>query len=142
LGNRIFVGTLDAHLIALDATTGKVVWDAVVADYARGYSITSAPLAVDDMVVAGVAGGEFGIRGFVDAYDAASGQRRWRFYTVPAPGEPGSETWEGNSLSHGGAPPWLTGSFDPELRLIYWGVGNPSPNYNGQNRNGDNLYSD
>jgi alcohol dehydrogenase (cytochrome c) len=141
LGDNVFVGTLDGHLISLDASSGKVEWDVKVADQSLGYSITGAPLAVEDMIVTGVGGGEFGVRGFVDAYDAASGKRRWRFYTVPGAGESGSETWENNSLRSGGAPTWLTGSFDPELRLIYWGVGNPSPNYNGRNRKGDNLYS-
>jgi len=141
LGNRLFVGTLDAHLIALDANTGKVVWDVTVANSAKGYSITAAPLAIEDRIVTGVGGGEYGVRGFVDAYDAATGRRLWRFETLPAPGGPGSETWEGNSLRGGGAPTWLTGSFDPQLRLIYWGVGNPAPNFYGENRKGDNLYT-
>ena len=141
LGNRVFVGTLDAHLIALDAGTGRVLWDVPVAEYSSGYSITGAPLAIDGMVVTGVANGEFGNRGFIDAYDAASGERRWRFYTVPAAGEPGSETWQGSSLTNGGAPTWVTGSFDPESRLLYWGVGNASPDFYSENRPGDNLYS-
>jgi alcohol dehydrogenase (cytochrome c) len=141
LGNRVFVGTLDAHLIALDAGTGKAIWDVDVGDSTKGYSITGAPLVVDDMVLTGVGGGEYGIRGFVDAYDAASGQRRWRFESLPKTGEPGSETWGGNTLERAGAPTWLTGSFDPELRLIYWGIGNPSLNFDGENRKGDNLYS-
>jgi alcohol dehydrogenase (cytochrome c) len=141
LGNRVFVGTLDAHLIALDAGTGKVIWDVAVADSARGYSITGAPLVVDDMVLTGVGGGEYGIRGFVEAYDAASGQRRWLFESLPEPGQPGSETWGGNSLEKAGAPTWLTGAFDPELRLIYWGIGNPSLNFDGENRKGANLYT-
>jgi alcohol dehydrogenase (cytochrome c) len=141
LGDRVYVGTLDAHLVALDARTGKVQWDIAVANPAAGFSITGAPLAVGDMIVTGVAGGEFAVRGFLDAYDAATGKRRWRFYTIPAPGEPGSETWAGNSIERGGGPTWLTGSYDPELRLIYWGVGNPSPNFAGDGRHGDNLYS-
>jgi alcohol dehydrogenase (cytochrome c) len=141
LGSRVFVGTLDAHVIALDANTGRVLWDVPVDDSSKGYSITGAPLAIDDMVVTGVGGGEYGIRGFIDAYDAATGKRRWRFYTVPAKGEPGSETWEGGPGPTGGAPTWLTGSFDPQLRLIYWGVGNPSPNFDGANRKGNNLYT-
>jgi alcohol dehydrogenase (cytochrome c) len=141
LGNRVFVGTLDAHLVALDAGTGKVIWDVEVADHKAGYSITGAPLVVDDMVVTGIAGGEYGIRGFIDAFDAASGTRRWRFYTIPAAGEPGRETWGADSTEKGGSPTWLTGSFDPALRLIYWGTGNPSPNYYGAGRSGDNLYS-
>jgi alcohol dehydrogenase (cytochrome c) len=142
LGDRLFVGTLDAHLVALDASSGKVVWDVNVAGQANGLSISGAPLVVDDMVVTGVAGGEFGVRGFIDAYDAASGKRRWRFYTVPAPGESGSGSWAGDSWRTGGAPTWLTGSFDPQLRTLYWGVGNPSPNFYGEDRKGDNLYSD
>jgi alcohol dehydrogenase (cytochrome c) len=141
LGNRVIVGTLDAHLVALEASTGKVIWDVAVAEQEKGYSITGAPLAVDDMVVTGVAGGEYGARGFVDAYDAASGQRRWRFFTVPAAGEPGSESWAASSHVLGGGPTWLTGSFDPDLRVLYWGVGNPSPNFYGRNRSGDNLYT-
>jgi alcohol dehydrogenase (cytochrome c) len=141
LGDRVFVGTLDAHLVALDARTGHVIWDVPVADASKGYSITGAPLAIDNLVVTGVGGGEYGIRGFVDAYDANTGKRHWRFYTIPEPGQPGSDTWGGGSLRSGGGPTWLTGSFDPELRLIYWGVGNPSPNFYGEIRNGDNLYT-
>jgi len=141
LGNRVFVGTLDAHLVALEGSTGKVMWDVMVADASKGYSITAAPLAIDDLIVTGVAGGEFGARGFIDAYDAKSGQRRWRCYTLPELGQPGSETWGGDALRRGGAPTWLTGAFDPDLRLIYWGVGNPSPNFYGQKRIGDNLYT-
>jgi len=141
LENRVFVGTLDAHLLALDARTGRILWDISVGDSAKGYSITGAPLVIDDMVLTGVGGGEYGIRGFVGAYDAESGQRRWRFESIPDPGQPGSETWKDDSLARGGAPTWLTGTFDPELRLVYWGIGNPSPNFFGENRAGDNLYS-
>lgn len=137
LGDRIFVGTLDAHLIALDANTGSVVWDVAVAEPSNGYAITGAPLAVDGMVITGVAGADYGARGFVDAYDSVTGKRRWRFYTVPAAGEPGSETWGGHAGAGGST--WVTGSFDPELRLIYWGVGNPSPSFYGEGRPGDNL---
>ncbi len=140
-GSNVYVGTLDAHLVALDAKTGRVVWDAAVADSAAGYSITAAPLAIDDKIITGVAGGEFGIRGFLDAYDAANGKRLWRFYTVPAPGEPGHDTWSGESWKTGGAPTWLTGSFDPDLNLIYWTVGNPAPTFQNDVRKGDNLYS-
>jgi len=141
LGANLYVGTPDAHLIALDASTGKLVWDVAVADFSSGYSITAAPLAVGDLVITGVAGGEYETRGFVDAYDAATGKRRWRFFTVPAAGEPGSETWDQASLSTAGAPSWMTGAFDPELGLIYWGIGNPHPNFFGGGRRGDNLYS-
>jgi alcohol dehydrogenase (cytochrome c) len=141
LDDSLFVGTLDAHLLALDLQTGKVRWEVTVADPKAGYSITAAPLALDDRVVIGVAGGEYGARGFIDAYDAATGARRWRFWTVPGPGEPGHETWSGDSWKTGGAPTWVTGVYDPALDLVYWGAGNPAPNYDGDGRAGDNLYS-
>jgi alcohol dehydrogenase (cytochrome c) len=141
LGNRLYMGTVDAHLVALDAKTGNVIWDIEEADHAKGYSITVAPLAVKDKIVVGVSGGEYGIRGFLDAYDAATGKRVWRFYTIPAPGEPGSETWNNDAWKRGGGPTWLTGSYDPELNLLYWGVGNASPDWNGDVRPGDNLYT-
>jgi alcohol dehydrogenase (cytochrome c) len=139
LGKSVFVGTPDAHLVALDAGTGEVLWDVAVADRSSGYSITGAPLAANNMVITGVAGGDYGARGFIDAYDAASGKRQWRFYTAPAAGEPGGETWGGGGGR--GAATWLTGSFDPELSLIYWTTGNPSPSFSGDTRPGDNLYS-
>ena len=142
LGDRLYLGTVDAHLVALDAKTGSVIWDVEVADRRTGHSITLAPLVVKDKIIVGISGGEFGIRGFLDAYDAKSGKRVWRFHTVPGPGEPGHDTWEGDSWKTGGAPTWLTGSFDPELNLIYWGTGNPSPDFQGEDREGDNLYSD
>jgi alcohol dehydrogenase (cytochrome c) len=141
LGGRLFLGTLDAHLVALDCLTGKVLWDVTVADFKAGYSITAAPLAVKDKVIIGISGGEFGIRGFLDAYDAATGKRAWRFWTVPGPGEPGNETWAGDSWKTGAAGTWATGVYDPALNLIYWGTGNPGPDYNGAMRRGDNLYS-
>jgi alcohol dehydrogenase (cytochrome c) len=141
LGSNLFFGTLDAHLVALDIKTGSVSWDVQIADYKTGYSITSAPLALKNMIITGVAGGEYGARCFLEALDASTGKQIWHFDTVPQPGQPGSETWEPGSLKTGGAPTWLTGSFDPELNLLYWPVGNPSPNYNGDSRRGDNLYS-
>src|SRR6059036_631381 len=141
-GDRVYIGTVDAHLVSLDAKTGGVLWDVEVADYRTGHSLTGAPLAVKDMIIAGINGGEYGIRGFLDAYDAATGKRKWRFWTIPGLGEPGSETWEGDSWKTGGAPTWVTGSFDPEQNLIIWGTGNPSPDWNGDVRKGDNLYSD
>ncbi len=142
LGDRLFLGTLDAHLVALDIKTGAVIWDAEIGDYKEGYSITSAPLAFKNMVVTGVAGGEFGVRGFVSARDAGTGKEIWRFDTIPEPGQPGSETW-GNkdALKTGGGPTWLTGTFDPDANLLFWPVGNPSPNYEGDSRHGDNLYT-
>ncbi len=142
LGDTLYMGTLDAHLVALDAKSANVRWNVEVADNKTGYSITSAPLVIKDMVITGIGGGEYGIRGFLDAYDAKTGKRRWRTYTIPKPGEPGNETWEGDSWRTGGSPTWMTGSFDPELNLIYWGVGNPGPDWNGEVRKGDNLYSD
>ncbi len=142
LGDWVFVGTVDSHLVALDAKTGAVLWDVEVADYRTGHSITVAPLIVKDMVICGISGGEYGIRGFLDAYDAASGERRWRFWTVPEPGQPGADTWPGDSWKTGGGPTWVTGSFDPEQNLIIWGTGNPSPDWNGDSRLGDNLYTD
>ncbi len=141
LGTTLYWGTIDAHLIALDAGTGQLVWDSIVADYTNGYTITSAPLTVKNLVLIGVSGGEFGIRGHLDAYDATTGERIWRFYTIPAPGEEGSETWSGDSWKRGGAGAWLSGSYDPALNLLYWGTGNPSPLYYGDDRLGDNLFA-
>ena len=141
LDETIYVGTLDARLVALDAESGVERWSTEVADNAVGFSMTGAPLAVDGKVIVGVAGAEAGIRGFLDAYDPETGARLWRTYTVPAPGEPGSETWEGDAWEHGGGSTWLTGSFDPDLNLIYWGTGNPAPDWNGDVRPGDNLYT-
>ena len=141
LADTLYLTTLDANLIALDARSGRVVWKKPIADPALNYTATGAPLAVKDKIIVGIAGAEGGIRGFLDAYDAKTGERAWRFWTVPAPGEPGSETWGGDSWRHGGASTWLTGSFDPELNLLYWGTGNPGPDYNGDVRPGDNLYS-
>jgi alcohol dehydrogenase (cytochrome c) len=142
LGDRVFIGTVDAHLVSLDAKTGATLWDVPVADYRTGHSITVAPLALNNMIVCGISGGEYGIRGFLDAYDPKSGKRLWRFWTIPEPGQPGSETWSGNAWKTGGGPTWVTGSFDPEQNLIIWGTGNPSPDWNGDSRPGDNLYTD
>jgi PQQ-dependent dehydrogenase (methanol/ethanol family) len=141
LENRVFFGTLDAALVALDARTGRVLWETQVADTMEGYSITGAPMAVQGKVIVGIAGGEFGIRGFIDAYDAVTGKRLWRFYTIPGPGETGHDTWSGDSWKRGSGGTWLTGSYDPELNLLYWTVGNPGPNMNGDVRKGDNLFT-
>jgi alcohol dehydrogenase (cytochrome c) len=140
LGGLVYVGTMDARLIALDRDTGAVKWEAKVADWEQGYSITGAPLALKDLVLTGVAGGEFGIRGFVKAYDAKSGALRWTTYTIPGPGEPGNDTWPGETWKHGGAPTWTTGVFDPALNLVYWNTGNAGP-WNCQVRKGDNQWS-
>jgi len=141
LDSTVFVGTADARLVALDARSGALRWSVAVADNALGYAITAAPLAFGDLVVIGISGAEAGIRGFLDAYDARTGERRWRFYTIPAPGEPGSETWSGDAWKTGGGSTWVTGSYDPALNLVYWGVGNPGPDWNGDLRPGDNLYT-
>jgi alcohol dehydrogenase (cytochrome c) len=140
LDGNVYVGTIDGHVVALDARSGTERWDARVANNDEGYAITAAPLAVDGKIIVGVSGGEAGVRGFIDAYDAKTGKRLWRFWTVPAPGEPGSDTWTRESWKHGGAATWLTGSYDPALKLLYWGTGNPGP-WNGDVRRGDNLYS-
>lgn len=140
-GETLYLGTLDAHLVALDMRTGVVRWETVMEDYKRGHAITVAPLAVKGKVIVGISGGEFGIRGFLDAYDAQTGERAWRFWTVPGPGEPGHGTWLGDSWKTGGAPTWVTGSYDAELNLIFWGTGNPGPDFDGDEREGDNLYA-
>jgi len=141
LGDKVFLGTLDAHVIALDAKTGSVLWDVNAVDYKFGYSFTLAPLVVKNLVILGVSGGEYGIRGFIDAYDADTGQRKWRFYTVPGPLQPGHETWEKDSWKIGGAPAWITGTYDPVTGQLFWPTGNPSPSNRGEGRAGDNLYS-
>jgi alcohol dehydrogenase (cytochrome c) len=141
LGDTLFMGTIDGHLIAVDARTGKPIWDVALGKPESGYALTLAPLVVKDKVLVGPAGGEFGIRGFLAAYDARTGKEAWRFNTIPGPGEAGHETWGGDSWRRGGGPVWLTGSYDAELNLTYWGVGNPSPDYNGDVRPGDNLYT-
>ena len=141
LDDKLFVATLDGYLVALDLKSGTQRWSARVVDYKLGYSVTMAPLAIDDKVIVGISGGEAGIRGFVDAYDARTGKQVWRFYTIPGPGEPGHETWSGDDWKTGGGATWVTGAYDPELKLVYWGVGNPGPDWNGDIRPGDNLYT-
>ena len=141
-GDTLFMGTLDAHLVAIDAKVGKPLWNTTVADGKVGYSITHAPLVVKDKVIVGAGGGEFGIRGLIAAYDAKTGKEAWRFHTIPGPDEPGHDTWEGDAWKTGGGSVWQTGSYDPELNLTYWGIGNPGPDWNPSQRPGDNLYSD
>lgn len=142
LGDTLFMGTLDAHLVAIDRITGKALWNLAVADVKQAYSITMAPLVIKDKVLIGVGGGEYGIRGFVAAYDAKTGKEAWKFYTIPGPGEPGHDTWDADDWKTGGAPAWVTGSYDPALNLTYWGIGNPGPDWNPKQRPGDNLYAD
>ena len=141
LGDRVFMVSDNAHLFALHRFTGQLIWDVEMADSHENYGSTSAPLVVNDLVVAGVSGGDEGIRGFLDAYKASTGERVWRFWTIPAPGEPGSESWSGRALEHGCGATWLTGTYDPESKLLYWPTGNPCPDYNGDERKGDNLYT-
>jgi len=142
LDDTLYMGTLDAQLVALDISTGRKKWQTQVAEYNKGYGVTLAPLVVKDKIVVGPAGGELGIAGFLAAYDAKTGRELWRFNTVPHPGEPGNETWAGDSWKTGGASVWVTGSYDPELNLVYWGTGNPGPDWNPAMRPGANLYSD
>jgi alcohol dehydrogenase (cytochrome c) len=140
-GNSVFMQTDNAHLLALNRLTGSVLWETEMADWRRNYNTTGSMIAIEDLVVAGTAGGEQGVRGFVAAYDQATGKEVWRFWTIPAPGEKGSETWDGPDIEHGGGPTWLTGSYDPETKTVYWATGNAGPDFNGDNRKGDNLYT-
>jgi len=141
-GDTVFLASFDARMIAIDAKTGRELWKTEPAgDPKDGYAFTVAPLVVKDKVIAGTAGGEFGVRGFIAAWDVKTGKEVWRFNTVPGPGEAGHDSWGGDSWMHGGAPIWVTGSYDPELNLTYWGTGNPGPDWDGAGRPGDNLYS-
>jgi alcohol dehydrogenase (cytochrome c) len=141
---KVFMVTGNAHVLALDATTGKRVWDKTYGDVRAGESATVAPLVVKNMVIVGSSGGEFGVRGHLDAFDLDTGEHQWRCYTVPKPGEPGSETWpaDGEAWARGGANCWVTGTFDPETNLLYVGTGNPAPDFDGGVREGDNLFTD
>jgi alcohol dehydrogenase (cytochrome c) len=141
LGDKLYMTTPEGHLLCLESRTGMLVWNIEVAPWQKGYGTTMAPLAVKDKIIVGVAGGEFGIRGLLDAYSPATGKRLWRFYTIPAKDEPGGDTWLADSWKRGGAPTWMTGTYDPALNTLYWGVGNPGPDLYGKDRLGDNLYS-
>ena len=141
-GNKVYVGTPDAHLVALDARTGSPVWKAKLAEAKDGYWSPVAPLAINGKIIMGIAPGDHGLNGFLDAYDPETGERLWRWNAIPKPGEPGNETWSGDSWKTGGGNTWLTGSYDPELNLIYWGIGNPAPDFDGDVRKGDNLYTE
>jgi len=142
LGDTLFMGTIDAHLLAIDAKSGELVWDAQVAEAAQNYSITMPPLVVRDKVLIGTAGGDFDTRGIIAAFDAKTGREIWRFRTIPGPGEPGNDTWAGDSWKVGGAAVWNAGAYDPRTNLVYFGTGNPAPDWDGRERRGDNLYSD
>ena len=140
-GDRVFMMTDHAHLIALNRFSGALLWDTPLDDWRKNYAASSAPLTAGDLVISGVSGGEHGANGFVAAYHQDTGKEVWRFWTVPKRGEPGSETWQGDDIEHGGAPTWFTGSYDPDLDMVYWPTGNPSKEYNGEDRKGDNLYA-
>ena len=140
-GDRVFMATDNAHIIALNRFTGDLLWETEMADWHLNYNATSAPLIVGDLVVQGTAGGDEGVRGFLAAFDQNTGKEVWRFWTVPAPGEPGSETWQGSDINHPGSVTWFTGSYDPDLNTVYWQTGNPGNDLNGDQRGGDNLYS-
>ena len=142
LGDTLYMGTIDAHLIAIDAKSGKPLWNTVVAKASDRYSITSSPTIVKDKVIIGTGGGDGPIRGFISAFDAKTGKELWRFYTIPGAGEPGNETWSGDSWKTGGVGVWNAGAYDPEANLVYFGTGNPAPDWDGRTRLGDNLYSD
>jgi alcohol dehydrogenase (cytochrome c) len=141
LGSRLYMETDNAHLLCLDARSGKQIWEVAYATGNRNYGATSAPLIVKDKVLVGTSGGDDGVRGFVAAYDAQTGKEAWRFWTIPAPGEKGSESWPGDMYKHGGGTTWMPGTYDPELNTIYWGTGNPSPDFDGSVRPGDDLYT-
>lgn len=141
LGTRLYMETDNAHLLCLDARTGKQIWDVAYATGNKNYGATSAPLIVKDKVLVGTSGGDDGVRGFVAAYDAETGKEAWRFWTIPAPGEQGNESWPGNMYLHGGGTTWMPGTYDAELNTIYWGTGNPSPDFDGSVRPGDDLYT-
>lgn len=140
-GDRIFMVTDHAHMIALHRANGQLLWETEIADYRQHYGTTSAPLVINDLVITGTSGGDEGARGLIAAFKASTGELAWKHWTMPAPGEPGSETWKGRAIEHGCSAPWLTGSYDPELKLIYWTTGNPCPDYNGDERKGDNLWT-
>jgi alcohol dehydrogenase (cytochrome c) len=142
LGDSLFMATVDAHLVAIDAKDGHALWNVKLAEAAAGYAATMAPLVVKGKVIVGVAGGEFGIRGFISAYDAQTGKQAWKFDTIPDPDQPGNDSWRGGDWEHGGGAVWMTGSYDPDLNMTYWGTGNPGPDFNADQRTGDNLYSD
>ena len=140
-GDKVLMVTDNAHLLALNRFTGELVWETEMADWHKNYNATSAPLIVGNLAITGTAGGEQGARGFIAAYDVQTGKENWRFWTVPLPGEPGSETWKGKAIEHPSGVAWLTGSYDPDLDTLYWATGNPGPDYNGEERQGDNLYT-
>lgn len=141
-GNKVFTGTPDAYLVALDARTGSMLWESKLAEAKDGYWSPAAPMVINGKVIMGIAPGDHGLNGFLDAYSAETGERLWRWKAIPEPGEPGNETWAGDSWKTGGGDTWLTGSYDPELNTLFWGIGNPAPDFDGDVRKGDNLYTE
>lgn len=141
LGTRIYMVTDNAQLLCLDARSGHLLWEVTYATGNRNYGATSVPLIVKDKVVVGVSGGDDGVRGFLTAFDAETGEEKWRFWTIPGPGEKGNESWPGDTYLHGGGTTWMPGTYDPELNTLYWGTGNPAPDYDGSVRPGDDLYT-
>jgi alcohol dehydrogenase (cytochrome c) len=140
--SRVYILTDNAHLVCLDARSGHLLWDIAYAGGNRNYGATSAPLVVHDKVLVGTSGGDDGVRGFLAAYNADTGKQEWRFWTIPAPGEPGSESWPGKMYERGGGTTWMPGTYDPDLNTLYWGTSNPSPDFDGAVRPGDDLYTD
>ncbi|MBI3475832.1 MAG: PQQ-dependent dehydrogenase, methanol/ethanol family [Acidobacteria bacterium] len=140
--NRVYMETDDARLLCMDSRSGRLLWDVTFADIRKGYGATSAPLVVKDEVIVGSSGGDSGVRGFLSAFDAETGTLRWKFWTIPSPGEPGSSSWPGDAYLHGGATTWMPGTYDPELNLLYWTTSNPAPDFAGESRPGDDLYTD
>src|ERR1700722_6239146 len=139
--DSVYTETADAPLLRLDARSGGLIWDVQYADKEKHYGATSAPLAVKDLVIVGTSGGDSGVRGFVAAFDAQTGKERWRFWTIPGPSEFGSSSWPGDSYLHGGATTWMPGTYDPELNIVYWTTSNAAPDFIGDSRPGDDLYS-
>src|ERR1700756_4799087 len=142
LGTRLYMETDNAHLLCLDVRSGNLIWDVAYANWNRNYGATSAPLVVKDKVLVGTSGGDDGVRGFVAAYDALTGKLVWRFWTIPGPGEFGSDSWPGKMYLHGRGTTWMPGTYDPQLNTIYWGTSNPAPDFEGDVRPGDDLYTD
>src|ERR1700732_821329 len=140
--SRVFLETDNAHLLCLDARSGHLIWDVPYTDGNKNYGATSAPLVVKDKVLVGTSGGDDGVRGFLAAFDAQTGKLAWRLWTIPGPGEPGSSSWPGELYKHGGGTTWMPGTYDPELDTVYWGTSNPSPDFDGTVRPGDDLYTD
>jgi alcohol dehydrogenase (cytochrome c) len=141
-GTRVYMETDNAHLLCLDSRSGRLLWDVTYADSTKNYGATSAPLVVKDLILVGTSGGDSGVRGFLAAFDALTGKLKWKFWTIPGPGEFGSSSWPGKAYLHGGATTWMPGTYDPQLNTVYWTTSNPAPDFVGDSRPGDDLYTD